>query len=113
VYGLDEEVCVHYIKFHIVDLDSVRQLLALVPKPVKAIVLLFPIRGKLEELSKEEEAKLKEKGQVPIDPTVFWIKQTVRPSLRKTQCIRERVRVDRERMRHDRPAACPDKRKVD
>ncbi|KAN0126072.1 peptidase C12 ubiquitin carboxyl-terminal hydrolase [Lactarius tabidus] len=59
VYGLDEE------------------LLALVPKPVKALVLLFPIRGKLEELSKEEEAKFKEKGQVPIDPTVFWIKQTI------------------------------------
>jgi ubiquitin carboxyl-terminal hydrolase L3 len=73
-------------KFHVVDLDYLRQLLALVPKPVKALVLLFPIRGKLEELSKEEEAKFKEKGQVPIDPTVFWIKQTVRPSPGKTQC---------------------------
>lgn len=54
------------------------QLLNLVPKPVKAVVLLFPIRGKLEELRKEEEEKIKEEGQVPVDPTVFWIKQTVR-----------------------------------
>jgi len=59
VYGLDDE------------------LLLLVPRPVKALVLLFPIRGKLEELSKAEEAEIKEKGQVPIDPTVFWIKQTI------------------------------------
>ena len=75
-------------KFHIVNLDTVRQLLALVPQPVKALVLLFPIRGKLKELSEEEEAKIKEKGQVPIDPTVFWIKQTVRPSLSKAQYIK-------------------------
>jgi hypothetical protein len=38
----------------------------------------FPIRGKLEELRQQQEARLKEEGRVPIDPTVFWIKQTVR-----------------------------------
>ncbi|KAI0295359.1 peptidase C12 ubiquitin carboxyl-terminal hydrolase 1 [Multifurca ochricompacta] len=59
IYGLDDE------------------LLDLVPKPVKAIILLFPIRGKLEELRQAEETDIKEKGQVPIDPTVFWIKQTI------------------------------------
>ena|SRR6266702_3791281 len=64
---------------HIADVDSVRQLLALVPQPVKAVILLFPIRDKLEELRQAEETQIKEKGQVPIDPTVFWIKQTVRP----------------------------------
>lgn len=68
-------------KFHVADVNSVCQLLQLVPKPVKAVILLFPIRGKLEELSKAEEAAIKEKGQVPIDPTIFWIKQTVRPTL--------------------------------
>ena len=57
------------------------QLLDLVAKPVKAVILLFPIRGKLEELRKLEEAKLKGEGRVPVDPTVFWIKQTVRFSL--------------------------------
>jgi len=50
----------------------------LVRRPVKAVILLFPIRGKLEELGLQEEAKIKEEGQVPVDPTVFWIKQTVR-----------------------------------
>ncbi|KAH9981969.1 peptidase C12 ubiquitin carboxyl-terminal hydrolase 1 [Russula compacta] len=59
IYGLDDD------------------LLNLVPRPVKAVVLLFPIRGKLEELRKEEEEKIKEEGQVPVDPTVFWIKQTI------------------------------------
>ncbi|KAI0272614.1 peptidase C12 ubiquitin carboxyl-terminal hydrolase 1 [Gloeopeniophorella convolvens] len=59
IYGLDEE------------------LLSLIPRPVKAVILLFPIRGKLEELRQTEEAQIKEKGQVPIDPTVFWIKQTI------------------------------------
>jgi len=54
------------------------QLLDLVAKPVKAVILLFPIRGKLEELRQQEEARLKEEGRVPVDPTVFWIKQTVR-----------------------------------
>jgi hypothetical protein len=48
----------------------------LVPKPVtvKAVILFFPIRGKLEELGQQEEAKIKEEGQVPIDPTVLLIK---------------------------------------
>jgi ubiquitin carboxyl-terminal hydrolase L3 len=56
--------------------------LDLVAKPVKAVILLFPIRGILEELRKQEEAKLKEEeGRVPVDPTIFWIKQTVRWSL--------------------------------
>lgn len=54
------------------------QLLDFVAKPVKAVILLFPIRGKLADLRQEEEEKIKEKGQVPVDPTVFWIKQTVR-----------------------------------
>ncbi|KAH8996183.1 peptidase C12 ubiquitin carboxyl-terminal hydrolase 1 [Lactarius hatsudake] len=59
VYGLDDD------------------LLDIVPKPVKAVILLFPIRGKLEELREAEEAQIKENGQVPVDPTVFWIKQTI------------------------------------
>jgi hypothetical protein len=56
------------------------QLLGFVSKPVKSVILLFPIRGELEVLVQQEEAEFKEKGQVPVDPTVFWIKQTVRPA---------------------------------
>ncbi|KAH9962574.1 peptidase C12 ubiquitin carboxyl-terminal hydrolase 1 [Russula dissimulans] len=59
IYGLDDD------------------LLGSVPQPVKAVILLFPIRGKLDELRQQEEAKLKEEGQVHIDPTVIWIKQTI------------------------------------
>ena len=49
------------------------QLLALVPHPVHAVVLLFPIDDALEAVKKEEDAKTHE-----VDPTVFWMKQTVR-----------------------------------
>ncbi|KAH8110835.1 peptidase C12, ubiquitin carboxyl-terminal hydrolase 1 [Phellopilus nigrolimitatus] len=59
VYGLDEE------------------LLGIVPQPVKAVVLLFPITEAMETKKKEEDAKTEE-GSLPIvDPTVVWIKQTI------------------------------------
>ena len=57
------------------------QLLAMVPHPVKAVVLLFPISKEYEEKRKEEDAKIAKDGQPAIDPTILWIKQTVRPCL--------------------------------
>ncbi|VDB95466.1 unnamed protein product [Peniophora sp. CBMAI 1063] len=54
VYGLDDE------------------LLALVPQPVHAVVLLFPIDDALESVKKQEDEKTYE-----VDPTVFWMKQTI------------------------------------
>jgi len=59
IYGLDEE------------------LLSLVPPTVKAIVLLFPLTGELKTKREEENAKIKAEGQIPVDPTVLWIKQTI------------------------------------
>ncbi|KAG6890289.1 hypothetical protein C0995_009495 [Termitomyces sp. Mi166 len=59
VYGLDPE------------------LLAMVPQPVKAVVLLFPIAEILENKRKEEDENIKNEGQPLLDPTVLWIKQTV------------------------------------
>ncbi|KAA1470345.1 peptidase C12 ubiquitin carboxyl-terminal hydrolase 1 [Dentipellis sp. KUC8613] len=59
VYGLDEE------------------LIDMVPHPVKAVVLLFPIRGGIETARREEDERLKKEGQPAIDPTVVWIKQTI------------------------------------
>jgi ubiquitin carboxyl-terminal hydrolase L3 len=53
----------------------------MVPQPVKAVVLLFPITEKYEELRKEEDAKIAKEGQHPVDPTILWIKQTVRSFL--------------------------------
>ncbi|KAI0313276.1 peptidase C12 ubiquitin carboxyl-terminal hydrolase 1 [Amylostereum chailletii] len=59
VYGLDEE------------------LLAMVPQPVHAVVLLFPIRGEIESASDAEEAKFAIEGRPEVDPTIFWMKQTI------------------------------------
>ncbi|KIM37413.1 hypothetical protein M413DRAFT_273999 [Hebeloma cylindrosporum] len=59
IYGLDEE------------------LLAYVPKPVKAVVLLFPIDDEGEARRKEEDGRIAREGQPKIDPSIFWLKQTI------------------------------------
>ena len=48
----------------------------MVPQPVKAVILLFPITESVETRRKQEDEKVKNLGQHPIDPTVFYIKQT-------------------------------------
>ncbi|EKM50356.1 uncharacterized protein PHACADRAFT_263608 [Phanerochaete carnosa HHB-10118-sp] len=52
-------------------------LLGMVPQPVKAVVLLFPISKEYEEKRKAEDEKIAKEGQHPIDPTIVWIKQTI------------------------------------
>jgi len=52
-------------------------LLSMVAQPVKAVILLFPISDASEAKRKEEDAKIKADGQPSLDPTVFWIKQTI------------------------------------
>ncbi|TRM65184.1 hypothetical protein BD626DRAFT_487947 [Schizophyllum amplum] len=59
VYGLDNE------------------LLGMVPQPVKAVVLLFPISEQLEAKRRAEDEKIKTQGPAKVDPTVMWIKQTI------------------------------------
>ncbi|KAI0080146.1 cysteine proteinase [Panus rudis PR-1116 ss-1] len=59
VFGLDEE------------------LLAMVPQPVKAVVLLFPVTEVIERKRIDEDTHIAEHGQHPIDPDVIWIKQTI------------------------------------
>lgn len=59
VYGLDPE------------------LLALVPAPSKAILLLFPTSDTMEKKRKEEDEKLAKEEQLHIDPTLIYIKQTI------------------------------------
>ncbi|OBZ66485.1 Ubiquitin carboxyl-terminal hydrolase isozyme L3 [Grifola frondosa] len=56
-------------------LDS--ELLAMVSQPVKAIILLFPISNESERRRKEEDAHITAEGQHAIDPTVFYVKQTI------------------------------------
>ncbi|KAF9653328.1 peptidase C12 ubiquitin carboxyl-terminal hydrolase 1 [Thelephora ganbajun] len=60
VYGLDDE------------------LLNMIPQPVKAVILLFPLA---DDFKKKQDARYAEKleklGNGHIDPTVIWIKQTI------------------------------------
>jgi ubiquitin carboxyl-terminal hydrolase L3 len=50
----------------------------MVSQPVKAVILLFPISETLETKRKEEDIQFAKQKQSDIDPTVVWIKQTVR-----------------------------------
>ncbi|KAH8093748.1 cysteine proteinase [Cristinia sonorae] len=53
-------------------------LLALVPHPVKAVILLFPITDSSETRRRNDETRIAAEGQnPPIDPSVFWMKQTI------------------------------------
>ncbi|KAL7881778.1 hypothetical protein AOLI_G00086260 [Acnodon oligacanthus] len=58
VYGLDPE------------------LLTLVPRPVCALLLLFPVTEKYESFRLEEEAKIKAQGQ-EVSSEVYFMKQTI------------------------------------
>ncbi len=81
VYGFDPEVRTSFVLSMLMlaaDLTGNVQLLGMVPQPVKAVVLLFPISEAYEKARKEEDAKIAKDGQHPIDPTILWIKQTVR-----------------------------------
>jgi hypothetical protein len=48
------------------------EFLQFIPKPVKAVLLLFPCRGELAEARKKEED-----GEGKFTGDVWWIKQTV------------------------------------
>ena len=56
---------------------AVPQLLGLVQRPVKAVVLLYPDYEGLEKENEEEDARIANEGQPQLDDTIFWIKQTV------------------------------------
>ncbi|XP_042316074.1 ubiquitin carboxyl-terminal hydrolase isozyme L3 isoform X1 [Sceloporus undulatus] len=58
VYGMDQE------------------LLSMVPRPVCAILLLFPVTEKYETFRTEEENKIKAQGQ-EVKPSVYFMKQTI------------------------------------
>lgn len=58
-------------------LSSRAKLLTLVPKPVKAVILLFPEQKEVLEKRNAEDIVISKEGQPKLDKTVFWIKQTV------------------------------------
>ena len=51
----------------------------MIPQPIKAVILVFPLN---EDFEKKKDARYAEKlekvGKGHVDPTVVWIKQTVR-----------------------------------
>ena len=49
----------------------------MVSQPVKAVILVFPITESYEQKRREEDRRIATEGQHPIDPTIFWMKQTV------------------------------------
>jgi len=56
-------------------------MLGSVERPVKAVLLLFPIEEAGEEDRKVEDEQISRDGQPKIDDTIFWVKQKVfRPS---------------------------------
>ena len=70
----------------------------MVPQPVKAVVLLFPISKEYEAKRKAEDERIAREGQHPVDPTLIWIKQTVRCPAVAIVCLADVV-VYRSRMR--------------
>ncbi|KAJ8404620.1 hypothetical protein AAFF_G00334830 [Aldrovandia affinis] len=52
------------------------ELLGMVPRPVCAVLLLFPVTDKYESFRMEEEAKIKSQGQ-EVRPEVYFMKQTI------------------------------------
>ena len=80
VYGFDDEVRLPgpslslRVNSNLTDL----QLLAMVPKPVKAVILLFPIDAASEARRQEEDEQIAKEGQPKLEDTIFFVKQTVR-----------------------------------
>ena len=58
-------------------LTESRQLLALVPRPVKAVILVSPYTEGIPRWRAENEAAEKQGGS-KVDGSVFWMKQTAR-----------------------------------
>nr|KAF6428708.1 ubiquitin C-terminal hydrolase L3 [Rousettus aegyptiacus] len=52
------------------------ELLSMVPRPVCAVLLLFPITEKYEIFRTEEEEKIKSQGQ-DVTSSVYFMKQTI------------------------------------
>ncbi|XP_015272608.1 PREDICTED: ubiquitin carboxyl-terminal hydrolase isozyme L3 isoform X2 [Gekko japonicus] len=52
------------------------ELLSMVPRPVCALLLLFPVTEKYETFRTEEEERIKSQGQA-VKPSVYFMKQTI------------------------------------
>jgi len=62
----------------------------MVPQPVFAVVLLFPIRESIKAWKEQEDSNFEKEGLPAVDPTIMWIKQTVSFFL-KIHCYNLRI----------------------
>ncbi|KAK2467558.1 hypothetical protein APHAL10511_000413 [Amanita phalloides] len=53
------------------------ELLGLVPQPVNAVILLFPITPEIQAQHEAEDEALATEGQPEVDKTIMWMKQTI------------------------------------
>lgn len=56
----------------------ISKLLNIIPKPIKAVILLFPSNSLIKTKQEEFDEEIAEEGQHPIDQTVIYVKQYVR-----------------------------------
>lgn len=78
VYGLDPEVRFRDHSVSVMHVECLAlQLLGLVPQPVKAFIMCFPITPDLEKAQKADNERITKDGQHPLDPSLVFIKQTV------------------------------------
>ena len=50
----------------------------MIPQPIKAVILVFPLNGDFDKKKDARYAqKLEQLGKGHVDPTIVWIKQTV------------------------------------
>lgn len=85
----------------------------MVSQPAKAVILLFPITEPYEQKRREEDNRIAEEGQHPVDPTLFWMKQTAScaaDGLLQYPLTR-RNESDLQRMRHHGALALSNQRK--
>lgn len=53
-------------------------MLAFVPQPVKAVLLVFPLTDEIDAQRKETDKQIAQEDSQPnLDPTIFFIKQTI------------------------------------
>ena len=66
----------------------------MVSQPAKAVILLFPITDVYEQKRREEDERIVAEGQPELDPTIFWMKQTVRSSRCRLPIMSRRLNTD-------------------
>lgn len=79
-------------------------LLAFVPKPVKAVLILFPVTEKYEEHRKAEDFEIRSAGKEGYGQDLLYFKQTVSRSYRYCAFVPTPC-ADRQRLRNVCPFA--------